>query len=178
MPRTNWGHSFIVLKYPSVNIAMDALAIIHQLKHENEIELKDAVVVYRQEDGSTKMHQTVEPNAEQGAMLGIWLGLVAALYVAMAPLALVLSASLVMAMAFGRIDRGIDNRELLRRARDIKPGIGLLFLLVKKAHWSEVTSRMEPLQGETLTYNITPEAAEAFVEMDRRRRPRPRLQSR
>lgn len=40
MPRTNWGHSFIVLKYPSVNIAMDALAIIHQLKHENEIELK------------------------------------------------------------------------------------------------------------------------------------------
>ena len=176
MARTNWGHSYVVMQYPTVDVAMDALAIVQKLKAERGITLKDAVVVYREPDGTTRMHQTVEPNMQQGAVLGTWLGMLAALFVAAAPLAIIGAIILVMAMLFGRIDRGIDNRVLLRQARDIKPGVGLLFLLVKTARWDELTVRMEPLHGEVVTYNLTPEAAEAFVAMTQRQAARQRQQ--
>ncbi|MGQ0617105.1 MAG: DUF1269 domain-containing protein [Acidimicrobiia bacterium] len=109
--------------------ADEALLAIMHLQQEGTIQLADAVVVSKGEEGKTHVRQTVDVTPGRGAMGGAWLGTFVGLLFG-GPLVAALAGAAGGALYGKLVDIGLDDGWVKQMAEWLDPGTSALLLLV------------------------------------------------
>ena len=120
--------SFVAVGFQLPATAQDALATVRALDDEEDVSVRDAVVVVRTEGGQIELHQTREIAPGEGIVgvgtAGLVAGLLLGLPVGGALLGLAGGA------IFGMRDTGIPDGRLRKLGEDLQPGHAVLCVLV------------------------------------------------
>jgi uncharacterized membrane protein len=154
--------SFIVSSHANRQEGEAALAALEELGREGTIQLADAAIVVRTNEGRVELYQRHELSIGEGAVGGGTAGILAGLLLGVPIAGPVLGVA--VGVGLGAIDRGIDDGRMRRVGAELHPGQAALCVLVGEADWPAVRERMAPLVGELLVTELTPEAEEALRE--------------
>jgi uncharacterized membrane protein len=149
-------YSFLVIKYPKADTAMEALDVLKGLSKDKVVKLKDAVAVTKTEKGKIKLHQTKDDPASKGFLKG---GLIGILFAALLGPAGWIAAGALLGTAFAMFDRGIKNKLLIELGEKMTPSESAVALLVEQADWPKAVERMKAhnFQGEVVVSQIVEE---------------------
>jgi uncharacterized membrane protein len=153
-------HSLVALAYPTREVADAALADLERLGDEHAVKIKDCAVVVKVADGRIELHQTRELSLGTGVIAGGTVGFLLGLAVG-GPIGASV-AGMVAGGGYGAFDTGIDNKRLRSLGDELEPGHAALVLLVVKADWATLRSRLAPHQGELLLAELSDEALESL----------------
>jgi uncharacterized membrane protein len=148
--------TLVAITYPGMKDARDVLAELKDMQGENLIQLDDAVVVERRQDGAIKLHQErnlVAGGAMGGALFG---GLIGMLF--LVPLLGMAVGAAAGAATGAMSDVGVDDNFARRLGRALRPGGAALVLLVHSATPDKVLNRLGPNHhGELLQTSLSDE---------------------
>jgi uncharacterized membrane protein len=160
---------------------LDQLVVLNDL---SEIDLKDAVAVYRTDDGRLRFDQSVQPTTGEGAAGGALLGgLIGALL--MAPFTGGISAAAaagamgIGAAAFGlsgaaigaedassfKEDFGITDDFVKQVGGMVQPGQSAVFVLARASDPQAVAEQFRGYGGTVLRTTLPPDAAAKFQKL-------------
>lgn len=154
---------FIVIAYKDTDKADQVLNRLTQLSREYLIDLDDAVVAVRADDGKVRLKQSVNLIGVSAATSGIygalWGGLIGLLF--LSPAAGMLIGGAVGAgggaLAGSLADYGINDDLIKEIAATIQPGSSALFLLVRRAQPEKVLAEFENSGGVVIRSSLSPE---------------------
>lgn len=153
----------VVLDFDGTDTADIVLGKLRQLRKEHLIDMVDAVVVIRPEEGDIQIKQSVNLTAigaGSGMSTGALIGTLAGLLVLnpMAGLAIGSMAGAAMGALSGRLsDYGINDQFIKDLGQTIKPGTSALFVLVTKATTDKVVDEIRHYQPRILKTSLTQE---------------------
>ncbi|MFL6075691.1 MAG: DUF1269 domain-containing protein [Mycobacteriales bacterium] len=148
--------TLVAITYPGMKDARDVLAELKDMQGENLIQLDDAVVVERRQDGAIKLHQ--ERNLVAGGAMGgaVFGGLIGMLF--LVPLLGMAVGAAAGAASGAMTDAGVDDNFARRLGRSLRPGGAALVLLVHSATPDKVLNRLGPNHhGELLQTSLSDE---------------------
>lgn len=146
----------IAVAYPDRETAEQVRVRLAQLMREHAIELEDAVVVSRQDDGKVKLHQAYRPAAEGATGGALWGGLIGLLF--LAPL-LGMAVGAAAGGASGAMrDFGISDDFMKQLGQKLTPGSAALIVLVRKVTPDKVLPEIEQYGGEVLQTSLDDES--------------------
>lgn len=137
------------------------------------VDLEDAVVVTREEDGKLaldQLHNVTRAEAVRGAWWGLLIGVLFAIPLAAGPGAamLPLLGSLVGAgtgaLAGKLTDYGIDDNFIRGCSEALRPGASALFVLLRKATPDRLLDAIRPYGGTVLQTSLTRETERRLQE--------------
>ncbi len=153
----------VVLGFDDQREADRVLTDLMRLEKEYLIDLEDAVVAIRGQDGKIKLKQSVDlvgVSAASGGLWGaMWGTLVGLLF--LNPL-----LGLITGAAFGAgagaisgklADFGIDDDFIRRVGEAIRPGGSGLFMLVRKVQPEKVLAELSQFRGRLIRSSLSPE---------------------
>ena len=152
-------NTLLAITFPSPNGAADALHRLHSLQAEYLLDLEDAVVVTRRDDGLIKLKQSVNlvsVGAWEGAFWGSLIGLIFT-----GPLGFLIVGGL--GAGFGALggsvsDFGVNDDFVKRLSETMKPGCSGLFVLIRSMTEDKVLDELRGLGGEILKTSLPREA--------------------
>ncbi len=133
-------YSFLVIKYPKADTAMEALAVLKELAGDKVVKLKDAVAVTKTEKGKIKLHQTKDDSPGKGFIKGGFIGILFAALFGPAGW-IVLGATAGAALA--SFDRGVKNKLLKELGQSMSASESAVAILVEHADWPTAVERMK-----------------------------------
>jgi len=134
----------IAIGYPTTQAADEVLGKLADMQSRNIIQLDDAVVVERRQDGKVKLHQPGGSNAGRGAAGGaLWGGIIGLLF--LAPLLGMAVGAGTGALAGKATDTGINDKFMKSLGDRLQPGGAALVLLVRESTPDRV---FEELHGQ------------------------------
>jgi uncharacterized membrane protein len=145
----------IAIAYPDQYTAETVRETLTDLMVQRVIELEDAVVVTRDEDGKVKLHQTLRPAAAGAAGGLLWGGLIGLLF--LAPLIGMAIGAAAGGAGGALTDVGIDDRFMKRLGRSLTPGGAALILLVRKVTPDKVLPHIQRYGGEVVQTSLDEE---------------------
>jgi uncharacterized membrane protein len=126
--------------------AFQLRARLAELQKEYLIDMDDAVVVTREEDGKIKLHQATNMTAAGAVGGGFWGILIGLLF--LNPL-LGLAIGAGSGAIAGRLtDIGINDQFMRDASEQLPPGGAAVFVLVRKATGDKVLDRLQDFTGE------------------------------
>jgi uncharacterized membrane protein len=125
------------------------------LQKQQLIELEDAAVVIRKQDGKVKVKQ-VASLAGAGALGGAFWGMLIGLLFWAPWLGLAIGA-VTGAVAGGLTDIGVDDKFIKEVGEQIEPGHSALFILVRKATGDKVVEQVKEFNPTVLQTSLTEE---------------------
>ena len=155
----------IMVGVPSKEIGLDALDRIDDAVVAGTITVDDAALVYRNEKGKVKIHQTHDATAKRGAFRGGGVGLLVGLVAAPA----VIAATAVGAGAGALIGRARDSGvsdKLMKEIGDyIEGSEAALFILADDSSSLTIAATIEELMagGAGISYEVIPPEAQDFL---------------
>jgi len=136
----------IAIVFDDETTAFEMRAELAKMQKEYLIDMEDAVVVTKDQDGKVKLHQAVNltlAGAVGGSFWGMLIGL------------LFLNPLVGMAVGAGAgaisgklTDIGIDDNMMKDLAASFAPGNSALFVLVRKVTSDKVLERLKPFAGK------------------------------
>jgi uncharacterized membrane protein len=158
--------NLVVLGFDGLHTADEVLNKLRSLQKEHLIDLEDACVVERDQEGKIHVKQAVNLTAlgaKTGGLWGaMWGTLVGLLF--MNPLAgLVLGAAVGAgsgALSGSLAEYGIDDGFVKKLGETITPGSSALFVLVKSATEDKVLPEIEPFKPRVLKTSLSNEQEE------------------
>jgi uncharacterized membrane protein len=121
------------------------------------IELDDAVIVTRDQDGKVKLHQTVNPVGSGAAGGALWGGLIGLLF--LAPL-LGMAVGAAAGAAGGAVaDYGVDDRFMKELGEKLEPGSAAMIVLVRKMTPDKILENIQE-KGQVIQSSLSNEAEE------------------
>lgn len=153
----------IAVAYPDKSTAEEVRNKLLQLTREHIIELEDAVIVDRDEQGKVKLHQLEHP-AARGAVGGaLWGGLIGLLF--LAPLLGMLVGAAAGGASGALVDLGV-NDDFVRRLGEKLPNDGAaLIVLVRKVTADKVLPQISEFGGEVIQTSLDDEAEARLREV-------------
>ena len=146
---------FVVLVFDDEEGAFQARDRLLEIRRHRMLQLADAAVVVRRQDGKVKvkqLHNLVGPGAFGGAFWGLFIGLLFA-----APwLGLALGAAAGAGIA-SLSDFGIDDKFIKKVGSTIEPGRSALFLLVHRANLVKFQDELKPFKPTVLQTSLSGE---------------------
>jgi uncharacterized membrane protein len=136
----------IVLSFDNEKGALDARDRLLEIRKRRMLQLSDAAVVVREQDGKVKVKQLTNL-VGSGAVGGAFWGLLVGLLFAIPGLGLALGAA-AGALHGVWSDYGVDDKFIKEVGDTIQPGHSALFLLAHRAN-------LEPWLGELREFNPT-----------------------
>jgi uncharacterized membrane protein len=138
--------NLIAVVFGDETTAFEMRAALAKMQKELLIEMEDAVVVTKNTDGKTQLHQAVNLTAIGAVGGGFWGMLIGLLF--LNPL-----ISTAVGVAYGAIvaklsDIGISDRMMKELAESFKPGSSALFVLVRWATVDKVLEGLKPFVGK------------------------------
>lgn len=132
-------------------MAQEALLAAMRLQRNDHLELDDAAIVVRDDNGRTRIVQTRDVSPGQGALSGSWLGLLAGLFVPGGPL-----VGMALGAAAGGLfaklrDKGINDDEMKQWGDQLDNGQAALFLLVEDCHRARALHEVGRFPATVLT---------------------------
>jgi uncharacterized membrane protein len=142
---------FIGICYEDQHTAFAVRAELVKLQKEYLIEMDDVVVVTKDEDGKTQLHQAVNLTAA-GAVRGSFWGMLVGLIFLDPIIGLVGAAAGAGAGALsGKLaDIGIDDNFMKELAATFTPGSSALFVLVRKSTPDKVLDAIKEFKGKVI----------------------------
>jgi uncharacterized membrane protein len=132
----------VVIAFPSEARAEEVRTKVLQMQKEYLIELEDAVVAVKGEDGNVKLNQLINPMAISTASGTMWGAIIGMIF--LMPLAGAALGAASGAIGGALTDLGINDKFMKEVAGAISPGQAALFLLIRKMTADKV---MEDLHG-------------------------------
>lgn len=154
----------IVFTYDSPEKAVTVLQKVADISKQNLIQIEDAAVIVKDENGKVRVQQTMEAlvkssNVVSGGFWGLLIGLIFGGPLVLATLGMGLSA------LFGRkIDIGVDNRFIKDVGNDLKPGDSALFLLSSEITVDKVADELREFGGTLYHTSLSKEAEENLAK--------------
>lgn len=145
----------IVLAFPNVTGAQDALSVLSSLQKRELIKLADAATVVRKPDGKVKVRQAVDL-VGAGALGGAFWGMLIGLIFLVPWLGLAIGA-ISGAIAGRYSDIGIDDKFIKEVGATVEPGHSALFLMVERMTEDRVLPELQKFHPTLLRTNLSAE---------------------
>jgi len=145
----------VVLAFDTETGAGEMRDDLLRLQKQKIIELEDAAVVVRKQDGKVKVKQAVSLVGE-GALGGAFWGLLIGIIFWMPWLGLALGA-LGGALGGSLTDVGIDDKFIKEVGETIQPGHSALFLLVRQATPDKLADELKKFDAKVLQTSLSTE---------------------
>jgi uncharacterized membrane protein len=150
----------LVIEFPSEEKAEGVREMLLAMQQEYLIELGDAVVAVRDENGRVKLNQLFQP-VKQGAVSGLlWGSLIGLLF--MMPLAGAAIGAASGALGGRLADLGISDEFMKKAARTLQSGNAALFLLIRKMTTDKVLAALKGVGGTVLRSSFDETKEEAL----------------
>ena len=160
--------NLIAIAYPDEATAREVLNTLGRLQTERSIELEDAVIVTRNQDGKVKLNQTSK-TAAMGATGGaLWGGLIGLIF--LAPLLGMAVGAAAGGAAGALTDVGVDDKFMKDLGTRLEPGKAALSVLVHRSTPDKVLPEISQWNGEIIQSSLSDEAEEELrkaVESER-----------
>ncbi len=153
----------VAIAYDDEFKAGEVLQKLERMKKEHLIDLDDAVVVIRDDDGKVKLKQT-HNLVLGGAAGGSFWGLLAGLLFLNPLLGIAVGAG-SGALAGYLSDIGIDDNFMKDVGETLKPGTSALFLLIRKVTPDKVIPEIKQFGGIVLRSSLSQEQEEKLREV-------------
>jgi len=150
--------NLVAVAYPDAATADEVRTQLAQMMKEHLIELDDAVVVVRQDDGKVKLHQATSLAGAGAAGGALWGGLIGLLF--LSPL---LGAAIGAAAggASGALaDVGVDDNFMKELGSKLTPGGAALIVLVRSSTPDKVVPRIAQYGGHVIQSSLSHDAEE------------------
>jgi uncharacterized membrane protein len=151
--------SFVVLLFPSRDVAQEALRLLEGLARDKALALRDAAIVVHTEQGRVELEQTQDLSTGQGTIAGGVAGMLLGL--ALGGVVAVALTGMAGGGIFGSLDTGIENKRLRGLGEQLEPGQAALGALIEEADWPRVRDAFRPLAGEPIVVELSDEALAA-----------------
>lgn len=152
----------VVVAYDSEEKANQIRAKLMEMSREYLIELEDAVVAVKKDDGKVKLQQMYNLTAGGAVTGGFWGLLIGTIF---------LSPVLGMAIGAGAgaasgalSDIGINDQFMKQIADSFQPGSSLLFILVRKMTVDKVLEGLNGTGGKIIKTSLTHEDEAKFLQ--------------
>jgi len=157
--------NLVVITFEDEVTAFEMRAELAKMQKEYLIEMEDAVVVTKDDNGKTKLHQAVNLTAT-GAVGGSFWGMLIGL-VFLNPLVGMAVGAGAGAISGALADIGINDKTMKEMADSFKPGCSALFVLVKKSTGDKVLERLAPFAGKGKVFqsSLTKDSEDALREV-------------
>lgn len=138
----------VVIAFPSEARAEEIRDRVLKMQSQYLIELEDAVVAVKREDGQVKLHQMVNPMAVSTASGTLWGAIIGMIF--LNPLAGAAIGAASGAIGGALTDLGINDAFMKDVASAISPGQAALFLLIRKFTADKVLEDLKGIGGTVL----------------------------
>lgn len=145
----------VIIAYESESIAEAARAKLLELQKEYLVELGDAVVAVRQQDGTVKLNQLINTTAIGATSGALWGAVIGMLF--LNPLVGAAIGAGAGALRGRFTDIGIDDAFLKEAAGALTPGHAALCVMVRKVAADKVVPAMAEFGGTVLRTNLSNE---------------------
>lgn len=145
----------IVIGYDDKYRAEEVRLALMKMQRDYLVDLEDAVVAVKNDDGKVKLHQvhsTVGAGAISGGFWGLLVGLLF-----MNPLLGIAAGAATGAIVGALSDVGIDDQFMKQLAATLQPGCSALFVLVRKVTPDKVIEEVKPYGGKVLRTSLSHE---------------------
>lgn len=150
--------TLVAVAFENKQTASDALHKLQKLEKDYLIDLDDAVVAIRQEDGKVKLKQTVSL-VGAGAWHGAWWGALVGLLFG-GPLGMVIvggTGAALGAVTGSLADYGINDEFMKELSRQTQTGSSILFVLIRRATEDKVLKELEGTGGKVIKTSLSEE---------------------
>lgn len=157
--------NLIVISFEDEHTAFAMRAELAKLQTEYLIEMEDAVVVTKGDDGKVKLHQAQNLTALGAVSGGFWGTLIGLIF--LNPLLGAAVGAGAGAVSGATTDIGINNNFMKGLADSFKPGCSALFVLVRKATADKVLEGLSGFKGtgRILQTSLTKDKEEELREV-------------
>jgi uncharacterized membrane protein len=145
----------IVLAFPNVSGAQEALSVLSSLQKQELIKLADAATVVRKPDGKVKVRQAVDL-VGAGALGGAFWGMLIGLIFLVPWLGLAIGA-ISGAIAGRYSDIGIDDDFIKEVGASVEPGNSALFMMVERMTEDRVLPELQKFHPTLVRTNLSAE---------------------
>ena len=152
----------IAIAFDSKDKAQEALNRAMQMQKQHLVDLGDAVIVSKDENGKVHLQQLMNMTAAGAASGGLWGSLIGLLF--LNPL-LGLAAGAASGALMGSLtDVGINDQFMKEMGEELKPGTSALFVLVRKSTPDKVLPEVRELGGKVFTTSLSKEQEQKLRE--------------
>jgi len=152
----------LVIEFPTEAAAEDVRQRILGMQAEYLIELGDAVVAVKRDDGSIKLNQLFHPVKAGAASGALWGSLIGLLF--LMPLAGAAVGAASGALGGKLTDLGINDHFMKQVASTLQSGRAALFLLIRKMTTDKVLTALQGVGGTVLRSSFDETKEEALRE--------------
>lgn len=147
------GEHLAAIVFDTPGRATEVLVNVMNMAQEGAIQLSDAVIITKSQDGRGQVQQTVEVTPARGALIGGWLGLFGSLF--LGPLAIAGGAA--AGAIYGKVtDRGLDDGWIKQMAEWLEPGGSALLLLGSINDQQTLVRELGRYEGQLVTTDLPP----------------------
>ena len=145
----------IVVAYDSEDRANQIRAKLMELSKDYLIELEDAVVAVKKQDGKVKLQQMYNLTAGGALSGGFWGLLIGTIF--LSPVFGLAIGAGAGAISGALADIGINDDFMKQMAANFQPGSSLLFILVRKMTPDKVLDELKGTGGKVIKTSLTHE---------------------
>ncbi|KAA5543697.1 DUF1269 domain-containing protein [Roseiconus nitratireducens] len=138
--------NLIAIVFDDEHTAFEMRTALVKMQKEYLIEMEDAVVVTKNQDGKVQLHQAVNLTAAGAIGGGFWGTLIGMIF--LNPLVGMAVGAGAGALSGLFSDIGIDDKEMKSMAESFEPGKSALFILVRKATADKVLDGLKEFAGK------------------------------
>jgi uncharacterized membrane protein len=153
--------NLVAIAYDDLDQAKRAMSTVGELVREHSLEVDDAVIVEKRQDGKIKLHQPSMAGA--GAASGaLWGGLIGLIF--LMPLFGMAIGAASGAVAGKASDYGIDDNFMKELGEKLQPGNAAIFVLVREATRDKVVPEISRYGGHVIQSSLSDEQEAALQD--------------
>ena len=150
----------VVLAFDDMETAEKVHQSLVSAKNQGLIQIDDAAVVVKDEEGKVKVENQVARGTWIGTAVGGGLGLlIGAIFFPIGGLVLGLAGGALVAKS---MDLGVDGKFVDEVSEKIQPGTSALFILAEDANTAAILAVLREYEGHVLQTTLDTEAEEAI----------------
>ena len=147
--------TLVVIGYDDKFKAEEVRLMLLKMQKDYLIDLEDAVVAVKDENGKVKIHQMFNLTAAGAASGGFWGTLIGLIF--LNPLLGLAVGATAGAVSGALTDVGIDDKFMKELAANLTNGTSVLFVLVRKATPDKVLEELQGTGGKILKTSLSHE---------------------
>jgi uncharacterized membrane protein len=147
--------NLVVIGYDDVHKAEEVRLALFKMQKDYLIDMEDAVVAEKREDGKVKLHQVHNLTAAGAVSGGFWGTLIGIIF--LNPLLGAAAGATAGAVSGALGDVGISNDFMKQLAAELEPGHSALFVLVRKSTPDKVLEELKGFGGKVLQTSLSHE---------------------
>ena len=147
--------TFVAIEYDDIHKAHEVRLALAKLQREYLIDLEDAVVAVKDDQGKIKLHQAMNLTAAGAVSGGFWGTLIGMLF--LSPLLGAAVGASAGAVSGALSDIGINDNFMKQLSEGLKNSTSVLFILVRKATPDKVLDEIKQYGGNVLQTSLSHE---------------------